>query len=151
MLLFAVLALLPDIDALAGLLGHRLAPPLDHRGATHSLAFGVAVACALAALVPARRDRLVFLLGATVALVSHPMLDMLTHGGRGVMLYWPLSARRYGWPWAPLPAAPIGLKLLSARGLSALALEALVFAPFLVMAFWPRGRPGLRVAARERS
>ncbi len=140
MLLFALLALLPDVDALGGILGRPFPPPFGHRGATHSLAFGLAASLALTALAAPRRDRLVFFLAALATAWSHPFLDMLTHGGRGVLLLWPLSADRYRWPWAPLPAAPIGLRLLSARGLSIVVREAILFSPALAVAFWPRRR-----------
>lgn len=139
MALFAVLGLLPNIDLLGTFLGHPFPWPFGHRGATHSLMFAAATALAVA-LATHRRGRfaMVFLAALAVA-VSHPCLDMLTHGGRGIMLLWPASTERFRWPWTPLPAVPVGLRLLFSRGLSTMALEAVVFSPLLVVALWPRG------------
>ncbi len=54
---------------------------------------------------------------------------------RGALL-WPFSLHRF---WAPvrfIPVAPIGLDLLSARGLRVTAAEIVLFAPFWLYALW---------------
>jgi inner membrane protein len=78
-------------------------------------------------------------LGAVVA-VSHGLLDTLTNGGLGIALAWPFSMARYFAPWTPIPVAPIGVRMLSGRGLRVVMTEALQFAPLLVWTVWPRRR-----------
>ena len=133
------LSLLPDADVVAFAVGIPYEHPFGHRGASHSLVFAVLVGVVAALFVP-RRGRL--RTGIVVALVvaSHPVLDAMTDGGLGVALFWPFSEARIFLPWRPLPVAPIGAGMLSARGLHVLAVEALVFAPLVVAAVWPRRR-----------
>jgi inner membrane protein len=111
-----------------------------HRGATHSIVFAVTVGTAAAVL--ARRwgsgqARLV-ILGIAVVL-SHPLLDMLTFGARGCALLWPFDDTRYLAGWRPLAASPIGLGLISQRGLTVMLTETVIFAPLLYWAL-RRGR-----------
>lgn len=130
---YSVLALLPDADVLAFAFHVPYANQFGHRGATHSVVFALAIA-ALARVVFRKPWRVAALISAVVA--SHPMLDMLTDGGLGCALWWPLSQQRLFWPWRPLPVAPIGLGMLSSRGLRVLALEAAVTSPLLCWVVW---------------
>ncbi|MCA1609672.1 MAG: metal-dependent hydrolase [Acidobacteria bacterium] len=79
---------------------------------------------------------------AAVTLFSAGLLDTLTDGGLGVALLWPFSNRRFFAPWRPIPVAPIGFAMLSARGAFVVAAEAAMFLPFFLYAFWPRRRGG---------
>ena len=134
------LSFLPDVDVLAFELGIPYAAPFGHRGATHSLVFAALCALALAVGVPRlRRLDLGLLLFAVVA--SHGMLDAFTDGGLGVAFLWPFSNDRFFAPWRPIPVAPIGARLLSARGLEIVLIELLIFLPVLPVAFWPRRAP----------
>lgn len=144
--LHACLALAPDLDAIGMVLWGRPFPaPFAHRGATHSLAVALLAALLVAALSE-RRPRA--FASALAAAASHGLLDMCTHGARGVAFLWPFLEGRVRFPWAPLAATPMGGRLLSGRGLSALAAEALLYAPLLVYALWPRRGPGaLRAGA----
>ena len=136
---FAAASMLPDADVIAFALGIPYEAPFGHRGASHSLAF--ALACGLAAALPAGRRR--WARGALVAAVvaSHPLLDAMTTGGLGVALWWPASDARIFFPWRPIPVAPIGAAFLSARGLSVLLWELAPSAPLLLYALWPTRRP----------
>lgn len=141
---FSVLALLPDADAVGFRFGVRYADEWGHRGASHSLFFATLAAATLAAFIgraAGSRSRRLFLF-AWGALVSHGVLDALTDGGLGAALLWPWSTRRFFFPVQPLPVAPIGLGMLSSRGLFVLGAEALAFSPLLLYALWPRRRPG---------
>src|SRR2546421_7292214 len=62
-----------------------------HRGVFHSPAFLILVAAIIAVLVV--RDKTAALLAAVWAgaAITHPLLDMLTAGGSGVMLFFPIS------------------------------------------------------------
>lgn len=138
MLAFSALSLLPDLDVIAFAFDVPYGAPLGHRGASHSLL----VALLLGALsVPlAREPRRRLRLGAIAVGVaaSHGLLDTLTDGGLGAALLWPLSDQRFFAPLRPIPVAPIGAGMLSARGLRVVAVEALMFAPLLLYALWPR-------------
>jgi inner membrane protein len=46
----------------------------------------------------------------------------------------------YSAPFRPIPVAPIGLGILSERGLHCMAVEALMFSPLFLYALWPRRR-----------
>lgn len=136
MAVFSAISLLPDLDVVAFALDIPYAHAFGHRGASHSLA--AALALGVLALAPPSESRL--RTGVFVALVaaSHSVLDALTDGGLGVALLWPLTSERYFAPWQPIPVAPIGAGMLSARGLYVIAIEAVVFAPLFVFALWPR-------------
>ena len=38
--------------------------------------------------------------------MTHPLLDMLTDGGSGVMLLFPFTTARLFFPWHPMRASP---------------------------------------------
>ncbi len=144
----SLLALAPDLDVVAFALGVPYGAPWGHRGAGHSLvvALGVgALAFGLARALgwPAVR------VGLTVALVvgSHGLLDLFTDGGLGMAILWPFSDARFFAPWRPIPVAPIGAGMFSARGLYVLGVELVLFLPVWVVAFWPR-RADTPVAAQ---
>ena len=134
----SLLALLPDADVVAFALRIPYAAPWGHRGASHSFVFAGAVALAVAALArwkgesATRWGVLTFL-----AVGSHGILDTLTDGGLGAALYWPFSDARIFAPVRPLPVAPIGAGMLTARGLYVSLVELLVFLPAWAYALWP--------------
>jgi len=141
MVLLSAASLLPDADGIAFRLGIAYGAPFGHRGATHSLA-AAALIGVLTGLVgrafgwPTGRTTLL----ATVVAASHGLLDTMTDGGLGIALLWPFSNERFFAPWRPIPVAPIGLGMLSQRGLSVLAFELAFFSPLFLFAFWPRGQ-----------
>jgi inner membrane protein len=139
MALFSALALLPDADVVSFKLGIPYAAPWGHRGASHSLvvAAGVAlVAAGVARALGARAGRMGVL--AFLAVASHGLLDALTDGGLGAALLWPFSHARLFAPVRPLPVAPIGTGMLSARGLYVVVVECVCFLPLWAYALWPR-------------
>ena len=137
--LFSAVSLLPDLDGIAFPLGIPYAAPFGHRGASHS--FAAAAAAGLLCGAAGRAAGLSFpraaLAGAAVT-ATHGLLNTLTDGGLGVALLWPFSDRRFFAPWRPIPVAPIGLGMLSARGAFVMAAETAMFLPFFLYAFWPR-------------
>lgn len=141
---FSVLSLGPDLDAIGFHFGIRYGDQLGHRGASHSVA--VALVLGIASYVYARRQgwrpgRTAAI--ATAVAVSHGLLDTMTFGGGlGCALLWPFSTQRF---WAPaamriIPVAPIGVGMLSARGLYVVGVELVLFAPLLIYALIPRRR-----------
>lgn len=140
MVALSVVSLWPDLDALSFMMGVRYEDPLGHRGATHSLLLAAVVG--LLAWVVAMREHLPrarTAMYAGVVAASHGLLDTMTYGGGlGCALLWPFSNERF---WAPvrfIPIAPIGLRLLSFRGLKVMLAEIVIFAPFWIYAIWPR-------------
>jgi len=140
MLYFSIVSLWPDIDALAFVMGIPYQAPLGHRGATHSITMALVVG--LLALYVAWRDELPMrrtALFAGVVALSHGLLDTMTFGGGyGCALLWPFSAERYWAPFRFIPISPIGVALISERGLFVMLTEIVIFAPFWLYAIWPR-------------
>ena len=141
MAIWSFLSLLPDADVLGFHYGIRFADTWGHRGATHSFAFAIFLAVAVA-LVAA-----VFRLGAwrtglvaIFVVTSHAVLDTFTNGGLGCALLWPFDNHRYFAPWNPIPVAPIGRRFFSHAGLSVALAELALFAPLFLYAVWPRRR-----------
>lgn len=134
---FAALSMLPDADIIMFRLGYSYGHVLGHRGASHSIAF--ALACGLAALLGSRGAWKTAGL-VTLVLLSHPLLDAMTDGGRGVALLWPLSDARIFAPWRPIPVAPMGWGFLSASGLRVAMAELLPSLPFVLYGLWPSTR-----------
>ena len=80
-----------------------------HRGFFHSPFFLALMALAVASLIA--RGRAAFLLAAVWggAAITHPLLDMLTDGGSGVMLFFPFSTDRFFFPWRPIRVSPLSI------------------------------------------
>ena len=139
------LATFPDLDvffpAAAG-------PVWAHRGALHSLAAAVVAAAIATLLLDLRCGRGRTFLIALAAAASHGLLDVITHGGEGVMLLWPFSRASIFSPWHLLPASPLA-EPFSVRGVMLMLAEALLFAPLVVYALWPRRVPVERPAERS--
>jgi inner membrane protein len=79
-----------------------------HRGFFHS-PFFLALFCSLLAAIVARRTWLPLAALWTACAISHPLLDMLTDGGSGVMLLFPISEARLFFPWRPIRVSPLGI------------------------------------------
>lgn len=131
-------AMLPDADVIGRFLfDYPGTHPLGHRGWTHSISFAVLVGVMGMAGASALRasPRLAFAILFLSAL-SHSLTDMLTNGGRGVMLLWPLSLDKMRWPARPVEIAPLGLRgFEDGRIWQVLASEALwLIVPAIVLA-----------------
>lgn len=146
----AALAMLPDADVIAFALRIPYAAPWGHRGASHSLVLAVGVALAVAVGTwMARGPALETGLLAAAAVGSHGLLDAMTTGGLGAALLWPFTSARYFLPLRPIPVAPIGVGMLSARGVYVVLVELLLFLPFWGYALWPRRRKESRPEPRR--
>jgi inner membrane protein len=125
-LLAALCAVLPDADVLAFFFGIPYGSMFGHRGLTHSLVFALFTALAVVWTCFRRRPRRAALvLFFFLATASHPLLDMLTDGGRGVALLAPFSAERFFFPFRPIRVSPIGPGFFSERGLAVISSELL--------------------------
>ncbi len=115
---------LPDIDLIGLLLG--LPFQRAHRQSTHSLLVLAALLLAVWLLHAVIQGpiSLVYFLAWGVALLAHPLLDVVTTGptdaaaGFGIPLFWPLSSRRWALRRPLFRSAPIrayrSIKTLSA-------------------------------------
>jgi len=130
----AAMAFLPDLDVIGFPLGIGYASQWGHRGFTHSLAFA-ALAAGLVALIWPRARSVGAFLFLFACMASHPLLDLLTDGGQGVMLLWPFDQTRLFLEWQPIRVSPIGARFFTERGLETVRSElALIWAPALLVA-----------------
>ena len=149
LVLFALLANLPDVDMLASyaLTGNVLS---YHGGMTHTLAFAMLIA---GVLVFAREwgnrvsgnkisGNRIFAYGLFVAAIfSHDLIDSLTgaelgwHATRGMPLFWPLYEDRMSSPLTlfPGPQHDSWDRLFNVHNLWVMLYEIVVFSPVL---FW---------------
>jgi inner membrane protein len=122
-LVTACAAVLPDLDVVM----HawvKYSHPFGHRGAFHSLGFYLLFAVSCGATSWFRGHRAVAIISLLAALLSHSLLDMLTTGGLGIAILWPLSGRRWFFPWRPIPVSPLSISsFFSVWGLRVLSVE----------------------------
>jgi len=122
----AGLAMLPDVDVVGFALGAFADSIWNHRGITHSV-FAACVIGLAAGLATSRPLGVAWWkLAAWFAVItaSHGVLDAFTNGGFGIAFGAPFSAERYFFAWTPIEVSPLGLGILSRRGVSVLASEA---------------------------
>lgn len=132
----------PDMDVIPMLMGVPYGSFFGHRGFFHSPFFFLFFAPVLAYLtvlwigLKERRGRaMVTLTGCYfLALMSHSILDALTDGGRGIMLYFPSDSLRHFFTWQPIAVSPMSLQgFLSERGIEVIKSEVYFFAPALFL------------------
>jgi len=114
-----LLAVAPDLDTPAmQIFGIPYRSFWGHRGFFHSPFFLLLLCAALAAIVARRQGwrawALLTVLWAGCA-ITHPLLDMLTDGGSGVMALYPFSAARYFFPWHPIHVSPLSIARFFSR------------------------------------
>ena len=131
-------AMLPDADAIGFAFGVRYDSLWGHRGVTHSIAFALLVGFAVGMFAFGKRTtapgKLQLVLYFTLVTLSHPLLDAMTNGGRGLALLAPFSGERYFFPFRPIEVSPIGMQFFSERGLEVLFSEVIwVWLPALLI------------------
>ncbi|MBX2892351.1 MAG: metal-dependent hydrolase [Saprospiraceae bacterium] len=113
LLLTGFCAFAPDLDVLAFRFGIPYDSEWGHRGWTHSvffgMLFGVLVAGLFSLLCSRQRFEWELFLWCVLSAISHPLLDMLTNGGRGCALWWPLSTERLFFSFRPIQVSPISV------------------------------------------
>jgi inner membrane protein len=100
-------SMLPDADVILAWFGASYDSVWSHRGVTHSIPFALLVSAAAVVLLRRAAPALTVLAFVFVATASHGLLDMLTNGGHGVAIFWPLSDQRYFFDWRPIQVAPL--------------------------------------------
>jgi inner membrane protein len=111
-ILAPLLAVLPDLDALAFCFGIPYGHLFGHRGFFHSLFFAWVLSTLLGCVLwrPLSRPKVYGLVLLAFIAGSHGLLDALTNGGRGVALLAPFDATRYFFSWKPITVSPISVK-----------------------------------------
>jgi inner membrane protein len=145
---FALVAVLPDVDLLAGI----------HSRYTHSLGAAAIVTLAVAWFVPRdrRNRRWTFALACGCAYASHVLLDWLgsdTSPPRGIMALWPWSSDFYlsGLEWFLATDRRYWLPGFVSRNLLALWWELALLAPPAVLTYFlRRPRRGRSAAVRRK-
>jgi len=106
-------AVAPDLDSyVAAAMDAPRGSFYSHRGFFHSALFLAAFSTAAAFLAARRKPwRVIFALAGLwfAASFSHPLLDMLTDGGPGVMTFYPFSSERLFFPWRPIHVSPLSI------------------------------------------
>ena len=141
LLLAGFCAFAPDLDVLAFRFDVPYGSEWGHLGWTHSLVFGMVFGGLMAWLSRGltTRSRLTvssengqttwsrqtIFAWLILSTISHPLLDMLTNGGRGCALWWPFSSERIFFPFRPVEVSPMSVSgFISEWGLTVLASEA---------------------------
>ncbi len=105
-------AFAPDLDVLSFQLGIPYESQWGHRGWTHSIVFAVLFGAVMAGiwhqLGKNKQILLPVVVWCIVSTLSHPLLDMLTNGGRGCALWWPFDTSRIFFPFRPVQVSPLG-------------------------------------------
>lgn len=113
-----LLAVVPDADTFAmRAFDIPYGSFFGHRGFFHSPFFLILFSALLAAIM-ARRARFTWLRLTLLwagAAITHPLLDMLTNGGAGVMLLFPFSDARFFFPWRPIQVSPLDIASFFSR------------------------------------
>jgi inner membrane protein len=106
-----VLAVIPDADTVGmRAFDIRYGSFFGHRGFFHSPFFLILLSMTLAVFAARQRGRSTVLCSGLLwagAATTHPLLDMLTDGGSGVMLLFPFSEARLFFPWRPIHVSPL--------------------------------------------
>lgn len=144
-------AFAPDLDVLGFRFGIPYGSEWGHRGFTHSLVFGVVFGAFMALIFSgmnrqaARTDAqgnptVPLLIWLILSTISHPLLDMMTNGGRGCALWWPFSPERIFFPFRPIQVSPMSVGgFISEWGVAVLVNEAFwIGVPALVLVIGAR-------------
>lgn len=118
-------SVIPDLDVIGFRFGVEYGTQFGHRGATHSIAFALAMGAVAAWGAASLRVKkaFAFLFVASCG-ASHGLLDSFTNGGSGVALWWPFTDERFFAPWRPIEVSPLSAaRFLSHRGLEVLGSE----------------------------
>ena len=140
-------SMLPDADVILFRFGATYDQIWAHRGFSHSIGF--AIFLGLIAVVTLRRTippLLAFTFVAASA-TSHGLLDMLTNGGHGIAILWPLTDQRYFFDWRPIQVSPLAASRFATRAAAIARTEALwiwlpaIFVALVLRVLRPKGTP----------
>lgn len=141
--------MLPDADVILFRFGVAYDSIWSHRGFSHSLGFALLLGLVAALLLRRSAPALLAFLFVTLSAASHGLLDMLTNGGHGIALLWPLSGERYFFDWRPIQVSPLAASRFVTKATAVAKTElAWIWLPALVVALSLRGLGGRKGAIR---
>jgi inner membrane protein len=141
-------SMLSDADVILFRFGATYDSVWSHRGFSHSLGFALVVGLAAALMFRRVAPPLVTFAFVTLSTASHGLLDMMTNGGHGVAVLWPLSDHRYFFDWRPIQVSPLAASRLPARAAAIAKTEALwIWLPAIIVALGLRAARGPKGAA----
>jgi inner membrane protein len=130
-----VASMLPDADVIFFRFGATYDQPLSHRGFSHSIAFAIVLGLLAAAAFRRSLPALSAFAFIAASAASHGLLDMLTNGGHGIAILWPLTDQRYFFDWRPIRVAPLDLSRFPARAAAIVTTETLwIWLPAIALA-----------------
>jgi inner membrane protein len=119
-------AFAPDLDVLTFRFGVPYSSEWGHRGWTHSVVFSLLLGLLCSWAIQRRMNMNKLTLWLVISTLSHPLLDMMTNGGRGCALGWPFWKDRIFMPFRPIKVSPLSVEdFFTPWGLSVLASEVL--------------------------
>jgi inner membrane protein len=130
-----VASMLPDADVILFRFGATYGSVWSHRGFSHSLCSAILLGLVAALLLrKAAPPPLAFaFVGFSAA--SHGLLDMMTNGGHGVAILWPLTDQRYFFDWRPIQVSPLAAARFMKRAVAVIETELLwIWLPAIVVA-----------------
>ncbi|MBR9921257.1 MAG: metal-dependent hydrolase [Bacteroidetes bacterium] len=118
-------AILPDADVIGFRFGVEYGSFWGHRGFTHSFLFAALNGLFFTGLFYRKtlwtRTSLWLFIYFFLCTASHPVLDAMTTGGKGVAFFSPWDNSRYFLPWRPIKVSPLGIdRFFSKWGLQVL-------------------------------
>jgi inner membrane protein len=124
----------PDADVLGFQFGVKYGSFWGHRGFTHSFFFAAFFGILIAHLFY-KTKRPVLALYFALCTATHPILDAMTTGGRGVAFFSPFDNTRHFLPWRPIKVSPIKAShFIGDKGLEVLQSEAIwIGIPFVII------------------
>jgi inner membrane protein len=138
-----IASMLPDADVIFFRFGATYDDVWSHRGFSHSLGF--AIFLGLLASLALRRfaPPLVAFAFIAASAASHGLLDMMTNGGHGIAILWPITDQRYFFDWRPIRVAPLALSRFPARAAAIATTETLwIWLPAIAVALGLRAWRG---------
>jgi len=128
-------SMLPDADVIFFRLGATYDDVWSHRGLSHSLGFAIFLGLLAALALRQFAPRLVVFTFISVCAASHGLLDMMTNGGHGIAILWPVTNQRYFFYWRPIRVAPLDLSRFPARASAIVTTETLwIWLPAIAVA-----------------
>jgi len=102
-------SIIPDADVIAFKFGIPYGHMFGHRGITHSIFFGVFFGFLISSIFH-RKHQFKYAILYIAATISHPILDAMTTGGKGVAIFAPFSDERMFLPWRFIKVSPMSVK-----------------------------------------
>jgi len=130
-----IASMLPDADVVLFRFGARYDSDWAHRGFTHSIGFAVILTLLAGLLFRKTIPPAISAAFVGLSSVSHGLLDMLTNGGHGVAILWPVRQARYFFDWRPIEVSPLAASRFLSRALLIARSEFLwIWVPAIIVA-----------------